>query len=68
MKKQQLKREFKDCANLLSCISTKKMPKIVKKDYEEELQDLCLNVARLTIDVYRRYDRYNEPLWLKRLG
>lgn len=57
MNKKETKQQFKDCAQLLSCINTKKMPKPVKEQFENELQDLCLTITRLTMDIYRRYDK-----------
>lgn len=56
MKKKEVLQKFKDCAKVLSFINTRNMPKVVKAQLEAELQELCMNITRQTMDIYRRYD------------
>lgn len=56
MNKKETKTQLKDCANLLMYINTKTMPKVVKEQFETELQELCLKITRLTMDIYQRYN------------
>lgn len=60
MKKKETKEEFKDCETILSYINTRKMPKVVKEQFERDLDNLCQTTSGMTIDIYQRYNQYNK--------